>query len=104
MVIIGVDKSLSNSAMYEHWCLKNIKKLYKYTVKCDDQQQYKSVIGASMVSTPEVFTDNIPMSPIQYVTVKNPSAIKSLHQFLDTLKVKPNTAFRRFCAAKLNCI
>ena len=37
MVTIGVDQSLSNSAMYGHRCLENIKKLYKSDVKCDDQ-------------------------------------------------------------------
>ena len=36
MVTIGVDQSLSNSAMYEHICMENIKKLYKYAVKCDE--------------------------------------------------------------------
>ena len=51
-----------------------------------------------MVSTPEGFTENIPMSPSQYMTVKNPSAIKYLHQFLDTLEFKPKTSVRSFCA------
>ena len=53
-----------------------------------------------MVSTPEVFTDNGPMSPIQSVTVKNISARKSLRQFLVTLEVKPKTDVRWFCATK----
>ena len=30
--------------MYEHICLENIKKLYKYAGKFDDQHQYKAVI------------------------------------------------------------
>ena len=51
MVTIGVEKLLSNSAMYEHRFLENIKKLYKYAVKFDDQQPYKSIIEAAMVST-----------------------------------------------------
>ena len=55
-----------------------------------------------MVSTPEGFTVNRPMSPSQYVMVKKPSARKSLRQFLYTLEVKYKTAVRRFCAAKLN--
>ena len=63
MVTIGVDQSLSNSAIYEHRCLKNIKKLYKYAGKCDDQQQYKVIIEAEMVSTHEEITENSPMSP-----------------------------------------
>ena len=41
MVAIGVDQSLSNSSMYEHICLENIKKLYKSAGKCDDQQKRK---------------------------------------------------------------
>ena len=53
-----------------------------------------------MVSTPELFTYNSPMSPSQSVTVKNLSAIKSLRQFLDTFEVKPMTDVRRFYAAK----
>ena len=35
MVTIGVDQSLSNSAVYEHRCLENIKKLYKSVGECD---------------------------------------------------------------------
>ena len=53
-----------------------------------------------MASTPEVFTDNSTMSPSQYVTMKNTSAIKSIRQFLDTLEFKPKTDIRMFCAAK----
>ena len=50
---IGIDISLSNNALFEHKCLQNIKKLYKNSVKCDDQQQFKDIIEATMVSTPE---------------------------------------------------
>ena len=57
--------------MYEHRCLENIKKLYKYYGKCEDQQQYKDIIEAAMVPTPEGFTDNSPISPGQYMTVKS---------------------------------
>ena len=56
--------------MYEHRYLENIKMLYKTAWKCDDQQQYRSVIEAVMVSTPEVFTGNSPIPSSQYVTVK----------------------------------
>ena len=63
MVAIGFDHSSSNSAMYDHRCLENINKLYKYAVKCDDQQQYKAIIEAQMFATTEVLTDNIPISP-----------------------------------------
>ena len=40
-----------------------IKKLYKTAGKCDDQQQYKDIIEAEMVSTPEGGTDNSLMTP-----------------------------------------
>ena len=46
-----------------------------------DKQQYKAVVEASMVSTPEGFTYNRTISTSQYVTVKKPSARKPLHQF-----------------------
>ena len=81
MVTIGVEQSLSNSVMYKHRCLENIKKLYRTTGKCDDQQQYKAILETAIVSTPEEFTDNSPMSPSQSVTVKKPSARKPLRQF-----------------------
>ena len=48
----------------------NNKKLYKYAGKFDDQHQYKAIIETAMVSTPELFTDNIPISPIQSVMWK----------------------------------
>ena len=32
---IGIDQSLSNNALFEHTCLPNIKKLFKYAGKCD---------------------------------------------------------------------
>ena len=38
-------------------------KNYKKSGKCDNQQQLKDIIEAAMVSTPEGFTDNIPISP-----------------------------------------
>ena len=62
MVIIGADQSLSNIALYKHRCLENIKNLYKSAGKCDDQHQYNEILEAAMVSTPEAFTDNSPMS------------------------------------------
>ena len=44
-----------------------------------DQQQYKAILEATMVSTPEGFTDNSLMSPGLYVTVKNHIARKSIN-------------------------
>ena len=50
---IGIDPSLSNNAIYEHKCLKNIKKLYKQAGMCDDQKKFKDILEAAMVYTPE---------------------------------------------------
>ena len=61
MVTIVIDQSLSNSAMYEHICQENIKKLHNSAGKYDYQQQYKYIIESAMVSTPEIFTGNSPM-------------------------------------------
>ena len=44
MVTIVIDQSLSNSAMYEHICLENIKKLYTSAEQCDDKKNYKVII------------------------------------------------------------
>ena len=70
MVKIGVYQSLSNSYFYEHRCLENIKKLYQSAGKCDDQQQYKSILESCMVSTPEFFSENRPMSYGPSVSIK----------------------------------
>ena len=53
-----------------------------------------------MVSTPEGYNINIPMTPNQYDSTKNPSARKSLRQFSETLDVKHNTAVCRLGTAK----
>ena len=78
---IGIDQSLSNNALYEHKCLENIKKLYKQAGKCDEQQQFKNILEADMVSTPEGFTNEIPISPMTSTPVKKPRARKSLCLF-----------------------
>ena len=46
-------KQLSDSDMYEDICLEKIRKLYKSSSKCDDQQKYKAILEAEIVSTPE---------------------------------------------------
>ena len=76
---------ISNSTVYEHICLENIKKIYKPDGKYYDQQKYQAIIEVSNVSTPEGLTENNPLVPGPYVTVKNPNARKSLHQFLKIL-------------------
>ena len=70
---IGIDSSLINNAIYEYKFLKNIKKLYKQAGKCDDQQQFKDILEAAMVSNPEGFTNDITISPITSTPVKQPS-------------------------------
>ena len=95
MVIIDADRSLSNIALYEHRCLENIKKLYKLSEKCDDKQKYKSMIEANMVSTPEEFNENSPMSSGQSVPAKQYFVRKSLRQFTETFDIKPKTSLLR---------
>ena len=48
-----------------------------------------------MVSTPEVFTNDIHISPMTSTLVKKPSARKSLCFFATVLDVKKKTATRR---------
>ena len=53
-----------------------------------------------MVSTPEGFNVNSPMTPNQSESTKNPGEIKLLCQFSETLDVKHKTDFRRSGVAK----
>ena len=99
MVKICVDNSLSNSSLYEHRCLENIKYIYQSYGKCGDQQHYKSILEYDMVSTSDFFL-KIPMSSGPYMSIKQPKARKSLHRFATTLDVKPNTDVRSLCAGK----
>ena len=46
-----IYQSLRNNALYEHKFLENIKKIYKQSGNCDDQQQIKDILEAAMVST-----------------------------------------------------
>ena len=88
MVTTGIDQSLSNCAMYGHRCLENIKKLYTFSVKCNDQLQFKEIIEGSIVYTTEIFTDNSPMSIGTSIIIKKFSARKSLRLFTEFLNVK----------------
>ena len=85
---IDIDPYLSNNAIYEHKCLENIKKWYKKAGKCEDQQKFKDILEAAMVSTTEVFTNNSPISPMTSTPVKKQSARKSLCLFTNILEVK----------------
>ena len=60
MKTIGIDQSSFARSYFEHRCLNNIKKIYQHAGKCDDQQNLKDVIDASILSTPEGVTDNSP--------------------------------------------
>ena len=53
MATIGINKSVINSALYEHICLGNMKKLYKSDSRYYYQPQYKSILKSVMVSLPE---------------------------------------------------
>ena len=53
-----------------------------------------------MVSTPEVFYDNSPRSPMDPPTLKKPSSRKSLCLFTNILVMKNKTAILRVGAAK----
>ena len=87
---IGIDQFLRNNTIYEQKCLENIKILYKQAGKCDDQQQFKDIREAAMVSTPEWFTNNSPISPLTSTPIKKSSARKSLCLFTNIFEVKKN--------------
>ena len=53
-----------------------------------------------MVYTSEVFTDNIPISPMKPTPVKKPSAQKSLCMFTNILDVNKKTYYRRVGASQ----
>ena len=87
MKTIGIDQSLSNSALFYCIYLQNIKKLFQHAGKCDNQQQLKDILEAAVVSTPEGFIDNSPRSPMTPTPVNKPSAKKSLCLFTNILHV-----------------
>ena len=63
MVTIGIYIYLSDNEFFQHRCLQNINKLYKTAGKCNDQQQYKTMIETALVSTPEGYNYNISLTP-----------------------------------------
>ena len=79
-----------------------MKKLYKYSGKCDYQQKYKAIIEASMVYTPEVLKDNIPMNVGTFITMNNPRVRNFLSKFLDLLYAKQKNTILRMGATKKN--
>ena len=51
-VTISVENFPSNSDLYEHIWQGKIIKLYKSAGKCENQQQYKTILGAYIVYIP----------------------------------------------------
>ena len=70
---------MSNIASFEKKCLNNIKKIYQHAGKCDNQQKFKDILEAAIVSTPEEIPDDIPSFPMTQMIFKKPSSRKSLH-------------------------
>ena len=100
MKTIGIEQSSFTRSYFEHMCMNNIKKIYQQEGKCDNQQNLKDIINASILSTPEVFIDNIPNVHLTLSPVKKPSARKSLCLFTNILDIQHETAKRRFVAEK----
>ena len=73
---------------------------YKHSCKWDDQQYFKDILEAAMVSTPEGFINDSPISPMTSSPVKKPSARKSLCLVTKILDVKKKTATRQVGSAK----
>ena len=93
---IDIDQSISKNALFKHKYLQNINKLYRHAGKCDNQQQFKYIIKAAMVSTNEGVTNNSHRSSMTPTTVKKPSARKPLCLLTHILDVKNKTATRWF--------
>ena len=96
---IGIEPTLINNAIYEQKCLEKQKK-YKQAGKCYNQQQFKYILEAAMVFTPEGLANNSTISPTTSTPVKKPSARKLLCMFTNILEAKKKTACRRVRAAK----
>ena len=64
------------------------KKLYKSSSKFDDQQRYKAIHEATLVSTPEGDTGNSSMDVVMSVNLKKPSKINLLSPLPSLLDVK----------------
>ena len=61
---------------FEHKFLNNIEKIYQHVGNCDNQQNLKDILDASMLSTTEEVTDDIHNVPMTSTPVKKPSASK----------------------------
>ena len=85
---IVIDRYFSYNTIYEQKCLENITKLYKQSGYCDDYQQFKDILEATMVSTTGKITNNSTISSSTSTPVKKPSARKLLCMFTNILEVK----------------
>ena len=74
-------------------------KIIQKAGKCDDQQQFKDILEADMVSTPDGFSKKSSISPMTSTPVKKPRARKWLSIFTNILDVK-KTSTRQVGAAK----
>ena len=90
----------SNSALYKHICLDNIKKTYKYDRNFDYQHQCKSKIEAAMVSTLRGIINNSIMTVGALGNVKYLIKRKLLSKILELLNSKKRTAVRILRATK----
>ena len=81
MKIIGIYQSLCTRSSFEQKCMNNVKMIYQHAGKCDDQQNLKNILDASMVSTTEGVTDNSNNVPKASIPVKKSSARKALCLF-----------------------
>ena len=73
----------------------NINKLYKYSKRIDNKQQYKATIEAYMESTPEGITKNSPMDEVTLVNLNKTSARDFLSQCLALLNSKQENSVLR---------
>ena len=81
--------------------MNNIKKIYQHAGKCDDQQNFKDILEAAIISTPEGFTDNSPNVHMTSIPVKKTSSRKSLCLFTNILGVKPKKRKTSYCSCKI---
>ena len=95
-----IDQSSFTRSSFEYRSMNNIKKIYQHAGKWDDQQNLKDILEASLLSTTEGFTYNIPNVHMTSSPVKKLSARKSLCLFTNIWDVKPKTAKRRIVDVK----
>ena len=92
METIEIDQSLRKRTLFEDICLININKLYQHAGRCNNQQQFKIILEAAIVSAIEGFTNNSTISLMNLTSVNKPSARKSLCIFTNIVDVKNKTS------------